>query len=164
MSPLFFAAGHYHYGRYALYYGRSTVIAEDTDIFILLLRFCHLGNISCNVLMVSPIQGRAVVDINASAEKHRAGLPDLLAGHCLSDCDTVASHFGIGKGIALRSATHRLDLLGNTGDQVQHSNIVEQATQFMLACYGQRHANPVVIQSWQKQCQCTKTVFPASYY
>ena len=120
--------------------GTVLVIADDTDIFVLLLHFCHLGNISCNVLMVSPIQGRAVLDINASVEKHRAVLPDLLAGHCLSGCDTVASHFGIGKGIALkvlRSATYRLDLLGNTGDQVQLSNIVEQATQFMLACYGQ---------------------------
>ena len=100
------------------------VIADDTYIFILLLHFCHLGN----VLMVSPIQGRAVLDINASAEKHRAVLPDLLVGHCLSCCDTVASHFGIGKVIALkvmRSATHRMDLLGNTGDQVQLSNMVE---------------------------------------
>ena len=85
--------------------------------------------------MVSPIQGRAVMEINASAGKHRAVLPDLLAGHCLSGCDTVASYFGIGKG--MRSATHRMDLLGNTGDQLQRSNIVEQATQFMLACYGQ---------------------------
>ena len=80
------------------------------------------------------------MDINASAKKHRAILSDLLASRCLSGCDTVVSYFGIGKGIALkvlRSATHRLDLLGNTGDQVQLSNIVEQATQFMLAYYGQ---------------------------
>ena len=89
--------------------------------------------------MVSPIQGRAVLDINASAEKHRAVLPELLVGHCLSGCDTVVSHLGIGKGIALkvlRSAIHRLELLGNTGDQVQLSNIVERATQCVIACYG----------------------------
>ena len=91
------------------------MIADDNDIFILLLHFCHLGNISCNVFIVSPIQGRAVMDINASVEKHRAVLPNLMAGHCLSGCNTVASHFVIGKGIilkVLRSATHRLDLLG----------------------------------------------------
>ena len=79
--------------------------------------------------MVSLIQGRAVLDINASAEKHRAGLPDLLVGHCLSDCDTVASHFDIEKGIALkvlRSATHRLDLLGTlvTKYNLQTSNTI----------------------------------------
>ena len=116
------------------------MIADDTYIFILLLHFCHLRNTSCNVLMASPIQGHAVMDINASAEKHRAVLPDLLAGHCLSGCVIVASHFGIGNGIAhkvLRSATHILYLLGNSGDQVPLSNIVEQATQFMLACYEQ---------------------------
>ena len=101
--------------------GTVLVIAYDTDIFILLLHFCHLGNIFCNVLIVSLIQGRVVLDIKASAEKHKAVLPDLLAGHCLSGCDTVASHFGTGNGIALkvmRSATHILELLGNTGDQV----------------------------------------------
>ena len=116
--------------------GTFLVIADDTDIFILLLHFCHLGNISCNVMMVSPIQGRSMLDINASAEKHIAVLPDFLAGHCLSGCESVASHFGIGKGITpkvLRYETHRMDLLGNTGDQVQLSNIVKQATQFMLA-------------------------------
>ena len=37
-----------------------------------------------------------VLDINKSAEKHRAVFPDLLVGHCLSGCDTVASHIGIG--------------------------------------------------------------------
>ena len=73
-----------------------------------------------------------MLDINASAEKHSAVLPDLLAGHCFSGCDTVTSHVGIGQGIVfkvLRSATQRLDLLGNTGDQVQLSNIVEQVKQ-----------------------------------
>ena len=49
------------------------------QLFALLLHFCHLANISCNVLMVSPIQGRSVLDINASGEKHRAVLPILLA-------------------------------------------------------------------------------------
>ena len=110
--------------------GTVLVITDDTDIFILLLRFCHLRKISYNVLMVSPIRESAVLDINASPEKHGAVFSDLLAGHCISGCDTVASHFGIGKGITLkvrRSETHRLDLLGNTGDQVQLSNNVEQS-------------------------------------
>lgn len=120
--------------------GSVLVIADDTDIFVMLMHFCYRGNITCNVYMVSPIQGRAVLDIHGSVQKHRDILSDLLAAHCLSGCDTVASHFGIGKGMALkalRSAKHRLDLLGNTDDQVQVSNRVEQATKFMLACYGQ---------------------------
>ena len=36
--------------------GTVLVVADDTDIFILLLYFCHQGSISCKVLMVSQIQ------------------------------------------------------------------------------------------------------------
>ena len=44
------------------------VVADDTDIFVLLLHFCCQGDIpaSTYVLMVSPIRGRAVIDINAT--------------------------------------------------------------------------------------------------
>ncbi len=39
------------------------VVADDTDIFVLLLHFCCQGYIpaSTSVLMVSPIRGRALV-------------------------------------------------------------------------------------------------------
>ena len=60
------------------------------------------------------------------AEKQRAVLPDLYCG--ITFCHREGHNSEI--------STHKLDLLGNTGDQVL-SNIVEQATQFMLACYGQ---------------------------
>ncbi|KAG1662134.1 hypothetical protein GQR58_021089 [Nymphon striatum] len=59
------------------------VVADDTDIFILLLYFCHRGDISCKVLVVSPVQGRAVLDINAAVEVHKLIIPDLLAAHGL---------------------------------------------------------------------------------
>ena len=57
------------------------VVADDTDIFVLLLHFCCLGDIpaSTSVLMVSPICGRAVIDINATVDLHRDIIPDLLA-------------------------------------------------------------------------------------
>ncbi|KAG1656584.1 hypothetical protein GQR58_023837 [Nymphon striatum] len=114
------------------------VVADDTDIFILLLYFCHSGDISSKVLMVSPVQGRAVLDINAAVEVHKLIIPDLLAAHGLTECDTVASCYGIGKGVALkvmRSNEHKLNYLGNT--DVDLTDVVEQATHFMIACYGQ---------------------------
>ena len=40
---------------------------EDGTALVLLLYFCHQGSISCKVLMVSPVQGRSVLDINAAA-------------------------------------------------------------------------------------------------
>ena len=76
--------------------GTVLVVADDTDIFVLLLYFCHQGSISCKVLMVSPIQGRSVLDINAATEQHSSIVPDLLAAHGLTGYDAVALYFGVG--------------------------------------------------------------------
>ena len=83
------------------------VVADDTDIFVLLLHFCCQGDIpdSTSVLMVSPIRGRAVIYINATVDLHRDIIPDLLAADGLTDCDTVATYFGIGKAAAPRVLT-----------------------------------------------------------
>ena len=116
------------------------VVADDTDIVVLLLYFCCQGDIpaSRSVLMVSPIRGRAVIDINATVDRHRDIIPDLLAAHGLNGCDTVATYFGIGKAAALRvlaSGGHALTYVGDTSRIL--SEITAQATPFVLACYGQ---------------------------
>ena len=61
------------------------VVADDTGIFVLLLHFCCQGDIpaSTSVLMVSPIRGRVVIDINATVDLHCDIIPDLLATHGL---------------------------------------------------------------------------------
>ena len=48
------------------------VVADDTDIFVLLLHFCYQGDISAStsIQMVSPIHGRSVIDINATVDQH----------------------------------------------------------------------------------------------
>ena len=83
---------------------KASVIADDTDIFVLLLHFCFQGDIppSTSVLMVSPINDREVIDINATVNQHRKIIPNLLAAHGLTGCDTVATYFGIGKTVALK--------------------------------------------------------------
>ena len=84
--------------------------------------------------MVSPIQGRSVLDINAAAGEHSSIIPDLLAAHSLTGCDTVASYFGVGKVAALKVLRHgqrSLKLLGNTG-RPPFSEVVDQATHFMF--------------------------------
>lgn len=116
--------------------GTVLVVADDTDIFVLLMHFCYYRDISCTVYMVSPIQGRSVISINASVEKHKTIIPDLLAAHGLTGCDTVATYFGIGKGIALkvlRTGMHSINTLGITTSPLP--TVIHQATQFMLACY-----------------------------
>ena len=47
------------------------------------------------------IRGHAVIDINATVDLHRDIIPDLLAAHGLTGCDTVATYLGIWKAAAL---------------------------------------------------------------
>ena len=84
---------------------KALVIADDTDIFVLLLHFCCQGDIpaSTSVLMVSPIHGRTVIDINATVNQHQEIIPGLLAAHGLTGCDTVAPYFGWEKPWHLKS-------------------------------------------------------------
>ena len=115
----------------------ANLSADDMDIFNLLLHDWHQGHISCKVLLISPIQGQAVLDIYAAVEKHQVILPDMLANHALTACDTVASYFGIGNGVGLKimwTGKYKLDLLGMIDGDVPFS---DQARKFMLACCGQ---------------------------
>ena len=55
------------------------VVANDTDIFVILLHFCCQCDIpaSPSVLMVSQIRGRTVIDINVTVDLHRDIIPYL---------------------------------------------------------------------------------------
>ena len=63
------------------------VVSDDTDVFVLLVHFynskCATSN-SAPMIMSSPVQERAVIDIRATAEKHSDIAHDLLAIHGLS--------------------------------------------------------------------------------
>ena len=119
---------------------KNALVVDYTDVFVLLLHFCCEEDIpaSTSVLMVSPIHGRSMIDINATVNQHRDIIPNLLAANGLPGCDTVAPYFGIGKSVALndlRSGVHSLSSIGDTNCTL--SNIMSQATPYILACYGQ---------------------------
>ena len=79
------------------------IVADDTDVFALLLHFRQNGSINASsVYLESPLKGRAVIDIDATVQNNFSIIPGLLAAHALTGCDTVASHYGIGKGIVLK--------------------------------------------------------------
>ena len=123
------------------------VVADDTDICVLQLHFCCRGDIpdSTSVLMVSQIRGRAAIDINAPVDLHRDVIPDLLAAHGLTACDTEATYFGIGKAAAervLTSGVHALTYVGDTNRIL--SEVTAQATPFILACYGQTRCTSLI--------------------
>ena len=81
---------------------KITVVADDTDVFVLLLHYHHMANLK-NVLMESPIKGRTVVDIGKTVHNHSEIVEGILPAHALSGCDTVASFFGIGKATVLKT-------------------------------------------------------------
>ena len=68
------------------------IVADDTDVFALLLHVRHAGAINAaTVYMESPLKGRSVIDIDATIRDDLSIIPCLLAAHALSGCDTVAS-------------------------------------------------------------------------
>ena len=77
--------------------GKAVVICDDTDVFVLLLHFVHTGDIKAHVVMQpTSLDSNYITDINATCETHKV-VPNILAAHALSGCDTVGSYFDIGK-------------------------------------------------------------------
>ena len=120
---------------------RIHYICDDTDVFNELLHFYNHWNLTCNITMTSPIAGRALIDIGASAKKHEDITDSLLAGHSLSGCDTVASLWGKGKtGLAkLIRSGHSLSAIGDPNATM--ADVVGQATAFTAALYGSKQAH-----------------------
>ena len=89
-----------------------SVMFDDTDVYILLLHYYN-------------------------QKEHANLLPNLLAAHGLSGCDTVTPCYGIGKMKILKTlkqGNHSLSCLGDSNSN--WPDVVKQATSFMLACYG----------------------------
>ena len=85
-----------------------SVIADNTDVFILLIHHYLEQQLTNLMVMESPIHGRSVIDICRTVKNEEQIAHDLLACHALSGCDTVACYFGIGKVKALKTLESRL--------------------------------------------------------
>ena len=77
------------------------IVADDTDVFIMLAKFRHEGKLPEKMYMISAKSHRLVIDIDATVATHRDIMPCLLEAYVLSGCDTVCACFGIGKGTVL---------------------------------------------------------------
>ena len=88
--------------------------------------------------MESPIAGRSVIDIGASAAQHKEVVKHLPAADALTGCDTVSYIYGIGKVSALKvlKSGMTLNLLGQHDADLD--DVVSEATRFIDACYGSR--------------------------
>ena len=113
-----------------------TVLADDTDVYVLLLHDYLKQGLQTHMLMESPIKEHTVVDLKATVQKYERIIPSLLAGHALTGCDTVAACFGVGNGTMLKilKGDVTLDAIGDIDGN--WTNIMEQATKFIAFCYG----------------------------
>lgn len=122
--------------------GKSSirVIADDTDVFVLLMHFYKEKQLTCNLFMTGTSAGRKSADIQATVEKHKDIIEDILPAHVLSGCDTVSALWGIGKGTVLKvlkSGKKSLNKLGNTTES--DDNVKLQCISFIASCYGHEH-------------------------
>ncbi|KAG0713655.1 hypothetical protein GWK47_015737 [Chionoecetes opilio] len=118
-----------------------TVLADDTDVYALLLYHYLEQGIQTPMFMESPVKERTVVDIQATVKKHQNIIPAILAGHALTGCDTVAACFGIGKGKMLKvlKTGLNLNMIGNA--EANWPEVLEKATKSIASCFGQSKNN-----------------------
>ena len=113
------------------------VMADDTDVDNLLLHYYNQKELNISMFMEFSVHRIQTIDIRATAKGHANILPNLLAAHGLSGCDTVAPYYGTGKMKILKTlkqGNHSLSYLGDSN--ANWPDAVKQATSFMLACYG----------------------------
>ncbi len=104
---------------------RVVVVADDTDVYILLLHHYHSESLKIPMKLQSTQTGRAFIDMTATVQKLRDIIPQLLA---LSGCDTVPMCHGIGKSKmlkAVRADNYSLSLLGDLNADMD--DIIKQA-------------------------------------
>ena len=125
-----------------------SVISDDTDVFVLLLHHYVLQKLTGEVIMESPVKDRKTIDIRATAKEHRIIIPDLLAAHAISGCDTTASYFGIGKGTVvktLKAQASPLSLLGDPNANIK--DVLQQSCQFIASCYSVTGGDQITMSS-----------------
>ena len=88
--------------------------------------------------MESPIAGRSVIDIGASAARYRDGVKQLPATHPLTVYYTVSCIFGIGKVTALEVLNIGMTLNSLGHHEADMDNAVSETTSCNAACYGTR--------------------------
>ena len=67
-----------------------SVMVDDTDVYILQLHHYNQKELNIRMFMESPVHGTQTKDIRTTVTEHANILPNLLAAHGLSGCDTVA--------------------------------------------------------------------------
>ena len=112
------------------------VIADDTDVFVLLLYYYNKYNLDFCIVMEDTSKDRKCVDIKATVQKHKEIIPKLPSAHSLSGCDTVAQCWGIGKAKVVKVLQTGVQITSVGDTAANLPDILCEATAFTAACYG----------------------------
>ena len=106
------------------------VVADDTDVYVLLLHHYQAESITLPMMLHTTQSGRAYIDIPATVQSLKNIIAELLPAHALSGCDTVPMSHGIGKAKMLKAVKSNQCSLHLLGD-------VKQVWRILL--YKQQH-------------------------
>ena len=120
------------------------ILSDDTDVFILLVYWCHKANVTC-LIQIEKWDG-TVVNINDTVSRLGSTCSGILGMHALSGCDTASYLNGKGRVSALKVLSQNnitgLDSeLGETG--ASEADLMATATAFYLALYSQKKSNTI---------------------
>ena len=119
------------------------VISDDTDVLVILAHHIHKqtgalsGDLALFVESCSSGPGHNVISVNDVVRKHQKIMPNLLAAHALTGCDTVSSFSGIGKASTLKTLpkfTGQLKL-GNLTASTEE--VTDSCLEFVCLLYGE---------------------------
>ena len=117
---------------------KAIVIADDTDVFVLLLHFIWSSDVKAHVIMQPTPYDANVTDINATLTKNVDIAPNLLAAHAISGCDTIYTTLGIGKPTVLKVLRSQgISLSSIEVLSSPFSDGMKEGTKFLLCCYSQ---------------------------
>ena len=91
------------------------VICDDTYVFVLLAHYFAEESLSVSLIMESTSRSRSSIDIGATVAKHSGIVPQLIAAHAVSRCDTVGCYHGIGNTKNVKALSAGIEL-NHSGD------------------------------------------------
>ncbi len=107
-------------------------------MFVLLAHYFVEESLSVSLIMESTSRSRSSIDIGAIVAKHSGIVPQLIAEHAVSGCDTVGCYHGIGKTKVVKALSAGI-ALNHLGDpKASLDDVMKESAHFIGTCYGQK--------------------------
>ena len=118
---------------------KAIIVADDSDVFVLLLHFAFTGDIKSQVYMqpTDKESSAHIIGIATTYQNHIKSISNIFLAHGLSECDAVCSYFGIGKKTVINVLNKKnidLSSIGFLHEPLE--NYLKQGIHFLLCCYG----------------------------